>query len=111
MMRRVAARILMLTCLPQILVWAQMSSHCLPQGRPVAIVGTLARVDENGYRQWIALRPLRPICTLADSADELSDAVDDVTEIQVFVADDAEEVYSRLRRLIGENAIVNGTLI
>jgi hypothetical protein len=73
-------------------------------------VGALARVDENGYRQWIALRPLRPVCTLADPADEFSDAVDDVTVIQVFAADDAKEVHSRLGRLIGKNAIVSGKL-
>lgn len=109
-MSRVAARILMLTCLPPILVWGQVSSHCLPQGRPVAIVGNLARVDENGYRQWIALRPLRPVCTLADPTDEFSDAVDEVTEIQVFAADDAEEVHSQLERLIGKKAVVSGEL-
>lgn len=109
-MRRIAPRTLILTCLPQILVWGQVSSHCLPQGRPVAIVGTLARVDENGYRRWIALRPVRPICTLADPTDKYSDAVDDVTEIQVAADDDAEEVHSHLERLIGKNAVVSGKL-
>src|SRR5215471_16562654 len=84
MMRRIAARTLVLTCASQLLVWGQTSSHCLPQDRPVAIVGTLARVDENGYRRWIAIRPLRAICTLADPTDEFSDAGDNITEIQTF---------------------------
>ena len=97
-------------CLTQFLVWGQVTSQCLPQGSPVAIVGTLARVDESGYRRWIALRPLRPICTLGDPADKFIDAVDDVTEIQTFAAHDAKEIHSRLERLIGKNAVVSGNL-
>jgi hypothetical protein len=83
----------------------------LQYGRRVSVLGTLARVDENGYRQWIALRPFRPICTLADSDDQFNDAIDDVDEIQTFAADDAKDVHSRLERLIGKNAVVSGNLI
>jgi hypothetical protein len=110
LMRRIAPRALVLTCASQFLVWGQVSSHCLQYGRPVSILGTLARIDENGYRRWIALRPLRPICILADPSDEFSDAIDDVSQLQTFVADDAKTVDSRLERLIGKNAVVTGKL-
>jgi hypothetical protein len=82
----------------------------LPYGRRVSIVGTLERVDEDGYRRWIALRPVRPICTLADPTDNFLDAVDDVAAIQTFTADDASEIHPRLERLIGKNAVVTGKL-
>src|SRR4051794_13089641 len=109
-MRGIAPRLLALTCASQFLVWGQVSSHCLPYGRRVSIVGTLERVDEDGYRRWTALRPLRPICTLADPTDNFLDAVDDVAAIQTFAADDASEIHSRLERLIGKNAVVTGKL-
>src|SRR5581483_1282797 len=87
MMSRAIPRIV-LACLSQILLWGQVSSHCLPQGKPIAIVGTVTRVDENGYREWTALRPLRPICILADPDNEFSQAVDDIEQIQVASLDD-----------------------
>jgi len=67
-------------------------------------------VDENGYRRWIALRPLRPICTVADPTDHFLDAVYDVDAIQAFATDDAKGIDSRLERLIGKNAVVTGKL-
>jgi hypothetical protein len=66
-------------------------------------------MDENGYRQWIALRPMQPICTLADPAYQFSSASDHVTAIQAFNAD-SEEIRSRLERLAGSKVEVTGTL-
>ena len=60
----------------------QMTRPCLPQGKAVTLRGTLALVDENGYRQWIALRPGRPLCTLADATDKFSAGADQIHEVQ-----------------------------
>jgi hypothetical protein len=40
-----------------LLAAAASAQTCLPFNQTVSIAGVLARVDENGYRQWIALRP------------------------------------------------------
>lgn len=100
---------LLLACLPQSQLCAQVARECLPQGKPVTLRGTLARVDEHGYRRWIALRPIRPVCTLADPADQFSSPADHVSEIQTFYAD-REDVRSRLERLAGKKAVLTGTL-
>jgi hypothetical protein len=107
--RRIAFWTLLLSCLPPLSPDGQVARQCLPQGKPVTIRGTLAHVDENGYRHWIALRPMRPICTLADPADQFSGPADHVTAIQTFNAD-SEDVRSRLEQLAGRRAELTGTL-
>ena len=83
---------------------------CFPQGKPVTIIGRLEPVDENGYRHWIAFRPARPICVLADPDDQYSPRVDDVDLIQPFNVDRAE-IRFRLSRLGGQKAVLTGRLI
>lgn len=89
---------------------AQEGGDCLTKGQPVMIRGRLARTDENGYRQWIALRPTRPICALADPADQYDHPVDHVLQIQAVAADRAD-LRSRLNRLIGKDAVLSGKLV
>jgi hypothetical protein len=91
-------------------LFGQVAGGCLVKGKPVTLGGTLSRVDENGYRQWIALRPTRPICALADPADQFDDPVDHVIQIQTFDGDRVD-IRSRLNRLIGKNAALSGKLI
>src|SRR5260370_33147771 len=86
-----------------------MTRPCLPQGKAVTLRGTLALVDENGYRQWIALRPGRPLCTLADATDKFSAGADQIHEVQA-VSSDRENARSRLERLLGRKGAVTGTL-
>ena len=86
-----------------------MTRPCLPQGKAVTLRGTLALVDENGYRQWIALRPGRPFCTLADATDKFSAGADQIHEVQAVSAD-RENARSRLERLLGRKVAVTGTL-
>jgi hypothetical protein len=107
--RRIAIGMVLLASVPEHMMNAQRARPCLPQGKPVTIRGTLARVDENGYRQWIALRPIQPICTLADPADQFSSSLDHVTAIQTFNAD-SEDIRSRLERLASSEVEVTGTL-
>jgi hypothetical protein len=90
-------------------VAAASGATCLPYNKTVTITGTLARVDENGYRQWIALRPERPVCTVADPKDETTGAESDITEMQVLLAD-RQELRGRAGKLIGHKVKIQGTL-
>jgi hypothetical protein len=65
-------------------VFGQVTGGCLLKGKPIILHGTLSRVDENGYRQWIALRSAQPICALADPTDRYDKRVDHVIQIQTF---------------------------
>jgi len=81
----------------------------LPQGKVLTLRGKIAVVDENGYRQWIALRPVRPLCTLGDPDDQFSPGFDQLHEVQA-VSVDREDARSRLERLVGHEVDVTGTL-
>ena len=67
------------------------------------------RVDEHGYTEWIALRLPRPICALADPTDKFKGALDGVTVLQTFNADNAL-VRAQLERLIGRRGVLTGEL-
>jgi hypothetical protein len=66
-------------------------------------------VDEHGYAEWIALRLPRPICALADPIDQCKGAVEGVTVLQTFNADNAL-VRSQLERLAGRRSVLTGEL-
>jgi hypothetical protein len=101
--------ILLLALLRHPVVHAQEARHCLPQLKPVTLSGRLVRVDEHGYTEWIALRLLRPICALADPTDQFKGAVEGVTVLQTFNADNAL-VRSQLERLAGRRGVLTGEL-
>jgi uncharacterized protein DUF4431 len=81
---------------------------CIPYGRSTTVRGTLARVDENGYWQWIALRLDQPICTLA-APNEFGDPAQGVAQLQA-VALDGTPLSDRLNRLVGKKAVLTGKL-
>jgi hypothetical protein len=87
--------------------WGQT---CLPYNRLVTIQGSLSRVDENGYREWIALEPDRPICTVADPNDRLAEAESDISGLQVLIDDDQQMLSNRVRKLVGYNVKAQGKL-
>jgi hypothetical protein len=107
--RPIALSILLLPLLPQPVVHAQEARHCLPQRKPVTLSGRLVRVDEHGYTEWIALRLRQPICALADPTDQFKGAVEGVSVLQTFNADNAL-VRSQLERLAGRRGALTGEL-
>lgn len=85
------------------------SDDCLPYNQPVTIRGKLTLRDESGYRQWIALTPERPICTM-EHPNPFNLARAGVTELQAEAAGNNSKRWDRLDRLIGHRVVVTGQL-
>jgi hypothetical protein len=96
-----------------------IAQNCIRYGGNTTITGRLLLQDESGYNQFIVLKPVQPICVVANPNDsEVSTSEyyrrrDNVAELQTDVyGDDAssETLRSRLKRLIGHIASVKGNL-
>jgi len=85
------------------------AGQCLRYETPVHLKGRLILQDENGYRQYFVFNPEKPICTLATPGDDLTQACDEITDLQVWPTD--SEPSDRLERLVSQRVSVQGTLI
>ena len=83
---------------------------CLPFEKSVTLEGSLSPIDENGYRQWVALTPKHPICTVGDPDDEFASAQQDVTLLQAFPLSTPKIVAANFHKLIGHAVRVRGKL-
>lgn len=92
------------SALTVLLVFALMgyADECLPYGQPVTIQGRLGTNDDGGYRQWIALRPMRTLCIMDDRSVPIA-------ELQASPLGNAD-VLDHLGRLLGYAVVVRGTL-
>ncbi len=72
--------------------------------------GRLERVDERGYRQWIAMRPPSPVCAEPDPRDRSARFDGPVDLLQTFDGD-RPGIRSRLQRLAGHPAILTGKIV
>ncbi len=91
--------------------------NCIKYGAPTTLTGTLLLRDEAGYNQFIAFKPVAPICTVADPKD-VTDAADPYYRRQSGVRECQAGVYGsdsvsaalrdRLNRLIGYRVVIKG---
>jgi hypothetical protein len=82
---------------------------CLPLGKTLSLGGRLVLINANGYWQWVGLQLPRPVCVQGDRGDGVIERVDAVEMMQTSDVGQ-RAINSRLNRLIGNSALLTGTL-
>src|SRR5215469_4297038 len=103
------------TLLQLVVVATGIGQNCIPYGARTTINGSLFIVDESGYKQYIAVRLQRPICTVPGSPKDAEWAHSEsglrVIQAGVYGSDEASEKQrDRLDRLVGHEVVLKGYL-
>jgi hypothetical protein len=97
-------------------VASSFGQNCIKYGAVTTLTGTLLLRDEAGYNQFIVLKPVRAVCTVAapkdvaDPADPYYRMQSGITQFQVVPdgsdPDSDAPLRDRLKRLIGHRVVI-----
>jgi hypothetical protein len=91
---------------------AAAAQECYSYDTSVSLSGTLVRIDEGGYFDYVVLQPDHPLCTIANPKDSFSAALSDLTQLQLFSPEDEKNdaISKRIDRLVGARVTLKGKI-